>query len=75
MWLTRRISAGGLTADCLKFVLSRAPTSGAGAVSRRGLGRRAHLGPGLQVDPIVADGRFEVCAGCHMCFVMTKESV
>ena len=35
-----------------------------------GLGRRAHLGLGIQVDPIVDDGRSAVCDGAHRLFVM-----
>jgi hypothetical protein len=35
-------------------------------------GRRAHLGPGTQVDSIVADGQLGVCDGAHGVFVMKK---
>jgi hypothetical protein len=35
-------------------------------------GRRAHPGPGTQVDSIVADGQLEVCDGAHRIIVMKK---
>jgi hypothetical protein len=38
------------------------------------VGRRAHLGPGIQVNPIVADGWLDVCEGGHSCFVMKKRT-
>jgi hypothetical protein len=36
------------------------------------LGRRAHPGPGTQVDSMVADGQLEVCDGAYRIFVMKK---
>ena len=38
------------------------------------LGRRAHPGPGTQVDSIVADGQLEVCDGAYRIFVMKEKS-
>ena len=37
------------------------------------LGRRAHPGPGTQVDSIVADGQLEVCDGAYGIFVMKEK--
>jgi len=62
---------GGLTADCLNFVLSKSADQWGwgGFEGRTGDGHTSDL---LQVDSIVADGRLDVCDGSYIAFVMKK---
>ena len=37
--------------------------------------KRTYFGPGIQVDPIVADGELNVCDGAHRAFVMKDSRI